>query len=137
MRAQQMADTHPKVHGHANDALIRCIESCYDCAQACTSCADACLGEQSVEKLAACIRLDLDCADLCIVTGAVASRQADAQVVRMLPLLETCAGFCRLCAEECEKHAGSHEHCRVCAEACRVCERACHQASTAVGLIGP
>ena len=30
-------------------------------------------------------------------------------------------------AEECEKHAGMHEHCRICAEACRRCEQACDQ----------
>jgi hypothetical protein len=29
------------------------------------------------------------------------------------------------CAEECERHAEHHDHCRVCAEACRRCEEAC------------
>jgi hypothetical protein len=32
---------------------------------------------------------------------------------------------CRLCADECERHAGRHEHCRLCAQACRTCEHAC------------
>ena len=51
MHAQQMISTHPHVGGNVNDALIGCIEECYDCAQTCTSCADACLGEQTVQKL--------------------------------------------------------------------------------------
>ena len=34
-------------------------------AQVCTACADACLGEDDVGELTRCIRLDLDCADLC------------------------------------------------------------------------
>jgi hypothetical protein len=106
MHAQQMAATHPGARGRANDALTRCIESCFGCAQACTSRADACLGERSVAELRQCIRLDLDCADVCIATGAVATRRTANQDALLVQMLETCAGFCRLCAEECEKHAG-------------------------------
>jgi hypothetical protein len=62
MHAQQMIGTHPHVKGNTNDALIRCIEECFDCAQTCTSCADACLGESMVAQLTQCIRLNLDCA---------------------------------------------------------------------------
>jgi len=123
MHAQQMAATHPGARGRTNDALTRCIESCFDCAQACTSCADACLGERSVAELRQCIRLDLDCADVCFATGAVATRRTANQDALLVQMLETCAGFCRLCAEECEKHARHHEHCRICAEAWRACER--------------
>jgi hypothetical protein len=43
-------------------------------------------------------------------------------------MLETCALACRLCGEECERHAGKHEHCRICAESCRRCEQACREA---------
>ena len=135
MHVQQMTASHPALHGHADDALARCIESCFDCAQACTACADICLGEQSVTDLRACIRLNLDCADICAATGAIATRRTHTHVALLLPLLETCAGFCRLCAQECEKHADHHDHCRICAEACRACERACRQA--AAGLDGP
>ena len=51
MHAQQMISTHPHVKGNTNDALIRCIEECFDCAQTCTSCADACLGESTLAQL--------------------------------------------------------------------------------------
>ncbi|PZR46774.1 MAG: four-helix bundle copper-binding protein, partial [Stutzerimonas stutzeri] len=62
---QEMIATHPDVKGNTNDALIRCIEECYSCAQICTSCADACLAEEMVAQLRQCIRLNLDCADIC------------------------------------------------------------------------
>jgi hypothetical protein len=50
----------------------------------------------------------------------------------MRQLLEVCAAACRTCAEECERHAGHHEHCRICAEACRRCERACAEAARSI-----
>jgi hypothetical protein len=58
------------------EILARCIEACFSCGQACTACADACLAEDSVTDLARCIRLNLDCADICDVTGRVLSRQS-------------------------------------------------------------
>lgn len=128
MHAREMISTHPHVRGSTNDALIRCIEECYDCAQTCTTCADACLGEDAVAELVQCIRLNLDCADLCAVAGAVATRRSGSneQVIRLT--LEACGTACRLCADECERHAREHEHCRICAQACRSCEDACRQA---------
>jgi hypothetical protein len=119
----QMLETHPRAH--ASEALARCIEECFACAQACTSCADACLAEDSVQELVRCIRLDLDCADVCDATGRVLTRQTAFEPGLAQLVLDACAQACRLCAEECEGHAGHHEHCRVCAEACRRCEQAC------------
>ena len=133
MHAREMIGTHPHVKGNMNDALVRCIEECYDCAQTCTSCADACLGEQSVAKLTQCIRLNLDCADLCAATGAIASRRtgSNEDVIRLT--IEACAAACRRCGEECERHASMHEHCRVCADSCRRCEQACRDALSSMG----
>lgn len=132
MHAQEMIRTHPDVRGNTNDALIRCIEECYDRAQTCTSCADACLGEDMVKDLRQCIRLDLDCADICAATGAIATRRTGSNEETIRRMLQACETACRLCAEECERHASHHEHCRVCAEACRRCERACRDAPQSV-----
>jgi hypothetical protein len=134
MHAQQMISTHPHVRGSVNDALIRCIEACYDCAQACTSCADACLGEEMVAQLTQCIRLNLDCADVCVATGSVASRRTGTNELIIKRMLDACAEACRLCGDECAKHADKHEHCRICADACLHCEQACHEAA---GTITP
>ncbi len=128
MHAHAMISTHPHVRGSTNDALIRCIEECYDCAQSCTSCADACIGESSVSELVQCIRLNLDCADVCMATGALATRRSGSNEELIRRMLETCGFACALCAQECERHADHHEHCRVCAQACRRCEEACREA---------
>ena len=86
MKAIEMIRTHPDVKGNVNEALIRCIEECYSCAQACTSCADACLAEDMVQQLRQCIRFNLDCADVCAATGAVATRRtgSNEQVIRSM-----------------------------------------------------
>jgi hypothetical protein len=132
MHVQSMISTHPHVRGNTNDVLIRCIEECFDCAAVCTSCADACLGEKMVADLTQCIRLDLDCADVCSATGMVASRRTGSNEIVIKMMLEACGEACRLCAAECEKHAGMHEHCRICAETCRRCEQACREAARSV-----
>jgi hypothetical protein len=132
MHAQQMISTHPHVRGSINDALIRCIEACYDCAQVCTSCADACLGEEMVSLLAQCIRLNLDCADVCVATGSIASRRTGTNELIIKRMIETCAEACRLCGDECSNHSAKHEHCRICADACLYCEQACHEAADTI-----
>lgn len=96
--------------------------------QTCTSCADACLAEGMVEQLRQCIRLNLDCADVCAATGAIATRRTGSNEQLIRSMLEACALACRLCGEECARHAGEHEHCRVCAASCNRCETACRDA---------
>jgi hypothetical protein len=132
MHVHSMISTHPHVQGNTNEALIRAIEECYDCAQVCTSCADACLGEDMVAQLTQCIRTDLDCADVCAATGAVASRRTGSNETVIKMMLEACAEACRICGEECDRHSDMHEHCRICAEACRRCEDACREAANTI-----
>ena len=132
MHAMEMISTHPEVQGNTNDVLIRCVEECYDCAQICLSCADACLAEPMVDELRQCIRLDLDCSDVCLATGALASRRTGSNEALLRRMLETCAGACRTCAEECERHANRHQHCRICAQACVRCQRVCDEAARTI-----
>jgi hypothetical protein len=130
--AKQMLDTYPRHFNLDADLLAGAIDALADCAQACTADADDDLSEQNVAELVKCIRLCLDCADVCAATVGVISRQTeyDANVTR--PLLEACVAACRSCGDECQRHAGMHEHCRVCAEACRRCEQACSQLLAAI-----
>jgi hypothetical protein len=111
--------------GFAPDDLAACIADCLDCAQTCTACADACLGEEHVDLMIACITTDLNCAAVCTATAAVLSRQTAYQAAVSLAQLEACRVACGACAEECERHGGMHDHCRICAEVCRRCEHAC------------
>ncbi len=89
------------------------------CAAACEMCADACLDEQDVKMMVKCIRLDRDCAKICMVTASfIASHSEHAQHI-----IKECEELCRMCSEECAKH--KMDHCQQCAEACRECEEAC------------
>ena len=132
MTTSEMLRTHPAPPDVDVAVLARAVDAALACAQACTTCADACLAEEMVADLRRCIRTDLDCADVCAATARVLSRlSADVAIARAQ--LEACVAACRTCGEECEQHAGMHEHCRVCAEACRECERACGELLAALG----
>ena len=125
--ATAMLEAHPRKAQIDATALQECIDACFDCAQSCTACADACLGEQDLQMLVRCIRLNLDCADVCDTTGRLLSRQTEPDWALLRTQLEACATACRSCGDECQKHAGHHEHCRVCAESCRRCEQDCNR----------
>jgi exosome complex RNA-binding protein Csl4 len=122
--ARQLLDTYPGTLNADAGLLAATIDALSDCAQACTADADANLAEQDLAEMVRCIRLCLDCADVCTATLRVISRQTnyDASVAR--PQLEACVASCKSCGDECERHAHM-PHCRVCAEACRRCEQAC------------
>jgi hypothetical protein len=122
--ARQLLDSYQGTVDVAR--LAATIDAINDCAQACIADTDADLGEQDVTEMVRCIRLCLDCTDVCTATAAVLSRPAsyDADVTR--PLLQACVAICKSCGDECERHAHM-QHCRVCAEACRRCEDACRE----------
>jgi len=125
--ARQLLDTYPTGIPADDDLLAATIDALSDCVQACTADVDADLSEQDLTDMVLCIRLCLECTDICTATVGVISRPAlyDADVIR--PLLEACAASCKSCGDECERHAPMHRHCRVCAEACRRCEQACRE----------
>ena len=133
MNSEQMISTHPDVHGNYSQPLIKCIDDCFSCAQTCTSCADACLAESMVEQLRQCIRLNLDCADVCNAAGALASRRTGSNEDVLRSMIEVCQLACAKCAEECERHADHHDHCRICAQQCRECEESCRIAVRVIG----
>lgn len=132
-QATAMLDTYPADLGRVDkQALAACVEACFDCAKACTACADACLSEQMVAELTRCIRVNLDCADVCDATGRVLSRHTgyDANVTRAV--LQACAQACKSCGDQCDQHTRMRR-CAVCAQACRRCEQACRQLLAALG----
>jgi hypothetical protein len=122
--AKQLLTSYPSPANIDVDRLAAAIDALNECAQACTADADADLAEQNVGDLVRCIRLCLDCRDVCETTVSVLSRrpEEDADIIR--PLLEACLITCKSCGDECQRHAHLHQHCRVCEEACRRGERA-------------
>ncbi|MDX2155805.1 MAG: four-helix bundle copper-binding protein [Hyphomicrobiaceae bacterium] len=124
MHILEIMKTHP--HTATEDAVpvIQCIEACFDCSQTTVACADACLAEPDPAKLARCIRINGETSDIAIVTGRLLSRRLPSNASIWAKQLEACVVAARMCAEECERHAAQHDHCRVCAAACRKCESA-------------
>lgn len=124
---RQMASLHPGPPQRFDEQLLACIEACVSCFQACAACADACLAEPDVSSLVKCIRTDLDCSDICATTTTVLTRRTEIDLAVVRSAVESCLVACGACADECERHAAHHEHCRVCADVCRECEGACRQ----------
>jgi hypothetical protein len=96
-----------------NMALINMLN---DCAIACSQCAIACLNEENIRMMVPCIKLNIDCADICHLTASLLSRDSEQSHY----LLAECGEVCKKCADECEKHRDM-EHCEICAEACYKC----------------
>ena len=125
--ARQMLDTYHRTVTLDSGLLAAAIDAAGDCAQACTADNDADLSEANLADMVRCIRLCLNCTDVCAATAAVLSRPAEFDPDLTRPLLQACVAICKSCGDECERHARMHEHCRVCAEACRRCEQACRE----------
>ena len=125
MTYQDVISLHPRPGSLDREAALRCIEECLDCGATCTACADDSLSEDDAQDMTRVIRLGLDCADVCDTTRRIVIRQTtpDLRVIRAA--VEACSTSCLACAEECDKHAAHHEHCRLCAEVCRRCKQAC------------
>jgi hypothetical protein len=123
--SKEMLEAHPWPAQIDRDVLVRCIDECSACETSCTACADANLAEGDVADMRKCIRLCLDCADVCDATGCLLTRQTEYVAAIARAQVSSCRELCAACAEECERHAQHHEHCRICAEECRRCEDAC------------
>lgn len=121
----QMMHTHPKPYAVKMERLTAAIFATGECAQTCTVCADACLSEDMIAELRRCVRLNLDCADVCTATARLLSRQTEPDVSLLRCQLESCIKACMVCSNECAQHAKMHEHCKVCSEVCQRCEEAC------------
>ena len=101
-----------------NKSLIEILSRC---AAVCSHCATACLDEDDVKMMARCIKLDIDCAEICGLAASFAARGSEYAD----HILNECSEICIACADECSKHS-QMEHCRKCAETCRECAEACH-----------
>jgi hypothetical protein len=125
MHILEIMKSHPGSSTEAAIPLVKGIEACFDCAQTTVACADACLAEADPAPLARCIRINGECSDIATATGRLLSRRLPSNPMIWQRQLEACLVVTGMCADECEKHAAVHQHCRVCAEACRKCEASC------------
>jgi hypothetical protein len=101
--SKEMLEAHPWPAQIDRDVLARCIDV----------------------DLRKSVRLCLDCADVCDATGRLLTRQTEYAAATARAQVSSYRELCAACAEERERHAQHHEHCRICAEECRRCEEAC------------
>jgi hypothetical protein len=72
-----MLITIPRTSNLDISILVATIDALDDCARACIADADSDVNEQNLSELVKCIRLCLDCADICAATVRVTSRQTE------------------------------------------------------------
>ena len=75
--ARQMLETYPRDLNVDPGVLAATIDALNDCTQACAADTDADLSEPNVAELVKCIRLCLECTDICGATVRVVSRLAE------------------------------------------------------------
>lgn len=93
-----------------------------ECKNTSNHCFDACLKERDLnKKMAECIRLDRECADICSYLEQAIGRGS--RYVKEIANL--CATICQECADECKQH--QHDHCQKCAEVCLKCAEECRK----------
>jgi hypothetical protein len=118
---------HPAVRSNPVADRAALLAALGSCATACTVCADACLSETPMlERLRPCIRLNLDCADLCAATARLVARAGEPATSLLHVQLHACVLACQECADECARHADHHTHCGLCADECRHCQELCN-----------
>jgi len=103
-----------------------CIKACHECAMECEHCATACLNEDDLKRLAQCIQLNRDCADICAFATQIMAR--DSKFSK--DICSLCAEICQACGDECAKH-DDMDHCKKCADACYRCAEECRKMSKA------
>jgi len=129
MSIEAMIAEHPDVGTDYNESLGLAVRRAMLCSAICNSCADACVAEMTRAEpmdMSQCVRLCLDCSDVCQATSRVAMRRTghDRQLIRTM--LATCIEACERCGAECGRH--DNPHCRRCATMCRECADACRVA---------
>src|ERR1700730_8557376 len=95
--ARPMLDTYPRTFNVEADLLAAAIDALGGWAQACTADNAADLSEQNVVEMVTCIRLCLDCVDVCTATARVIGRQTEYDPSLTRALLESCLAIFQSC----------------------------------------
>jgi hypothetical protein len=94
-----------------------------ECAITCERCVSLCMNEDDPSLMAKCIKLNLDCADMCLHT--IKSTTSNFLLVRNS--LAAVKELCQKCAQEYRKF--KIDYCQACADICERCAAECHDQS--------
>lgn len=123
MQMMEMQTAESSMPGMDMKLMAECIEACSACEQACTMCASCMMGDGTAIHMEMC----MNTADMCNTMMRMMLRPSGMMMDSMVRMLDATMMQCRMCADECMKHADMHEDCRVCAEACSQAAMACEK----------
>lgn len=92
----------------------KCLDACADCIVACKNCATEDLQEDDIEMMSRVIKLNHDCAAICIL--AMQAMASESEFIKQICTL--CAEICMVCADENSKYTYMEQN-KLCEEACR------------------
>lgn len=124
---EQRLQAHPENAATDIHLLGTAIEHLYDASQSCTVCSDACLAEDDHDRLLGVVRLGQDCADVCLATGRMLSRQHKPNWELLRGALELAARTLDAAGSEANRHAPAYESCRRMMEDCNAAQGACNE----------
>jgi len=101
------------------DVYSELVESLENCDAVCSDCAVSSLDEEDNKAMSDCIKLSLDCADVCHLALRLLARDSS----YVVSAVKLCMNMCDECATEYERH--EHDQSRLCYQACRQCETHC------------
>ncbi|EPY2276410.1 four-helix bundle copper-binding protein [Clostridium sporogenes] len=104
---------------NSTDKFQKCIDECNRCAQACYECFKACLDEPDVGARKNCIKILVECAQMCEMSSGIMSMNGQFAKEHC----QLCATICDKCAQECEMF--KDDHCQKCAQECHTCANEC------------
>ncbi len=104
-----------------NDDILLLLEKIYDCQTCCKYCFNACLEETDIAMMRVCIRLSVECAEVCELTASSLAFAGNFTA----DCLAVCIRTCEMCAEACRQHRCLH--CYECAKTCSECAEACRR----------
>lgn len=99
-----------------------CIDACADNIVACKNCATEDLKEDDIEMMSRAIKLNHDCAAICI--SAMQAMASESEFIKQICAL--CAEICVTCADENSKYSYMEQN-KICEEACRKCATECEK----------
>ncbi|MBX9853351.1 MAG: four-helix bundle copper-binding protein [Cytophagaceae bacterium] len=100
---------------HNYHYIINTLLACMRASEHCCAC---CLEHKDTFLLRNCIKLNRECAEVCLLTSRLLER--DSQFTD--DMIELCIKVCRMCAEECEKFT-QFDFCKEAGDACRNAEK--------------
>ena len=118
--APTLAGAEHSHHHHMGTALNQSlIKIANECAQHGDECIAHCIelfksGDTSLAKCA-------DTVNEMIVMCRALAKMATYQSTELVAVAKVCKSVCQICADECGKHAKTHQNCKACADSCLEC----------------